>query len=286
MGLDIYTYRTKNFDEYKKFDKIIDEADKVNEDEWSRLDRGREYEEIPEAEREKISASAKKVALEYVKERGIDVDGKTSTWDIKNPHKETVDETSKVHPEHELFRVGYFRSSYNGSGINHILEDRIGITLYDIFQNNSEDYDFIPDWEDVKERALKARDDLKQAYEDIGNITVIEVNGYNREEQPQTTAEALAQYKSNLDSNKNNQNSFNNYSNSTGLYNFSESPYKVRAVIPGTSKYGFVKNVTYLVIEQSQDTVDFYLQALDIIAETADLALSDKEHVYFLGWSG
>src|SRR5690606_13005631 len=60
---------------------------------------------------------------------------------------EVPNEDSALHPEN-IFKVGYFRSSYNSSGINSVLYN-IGVpTLNDIFLPEGHDsYYVVPDWE-------------------------------------------------------------------------------------------------------------------------------------------
>lgn len=62
-----------------------------------------------------------------------------------NDFLSSVNMPSKKYPNH-YFRIGYFRSSYNSSGINYVLRDRLGIDLYDIFDAKDSGYYVEPDW--------------------------------------------------------------------------------------------------------------------------------------------
>lgn len=297
MGLDIYTHRTQDMAKYKEVIRQIEELEKISEDEWENnpLTAGKKYEEITDADKDTVS----NLAHEKQRTRAKELDVTYTTWgDTKynewiNPHDEEFEETSKVHPEHALFKLGYFRSSYNPSGINHILEDRIGISLYDIFDySNDEEVDpFIPDWAEVKRKAIKARKDLKKAYDSTGSVAISEFtynefSGSPSDYDVKSEADALKIYQDTLEAHKDDEEP-SSFSNGKGSF-FFDSPMQVKAIITGVRKRFFVDESLpsqFVIYEQSDDTANFYLEALDIIAETADVALVDKNNIYFLSWS-
>jgi hypothetical protein len=295
MGLDISTYRTANFDKVMERKKKEQEIGQLGEDIWENDEATKDlaYEDMTDEDKKRLRDASHEVKVKAAKEAGLEYAevGDDFTWyEFKNDDMEPIEEKSKVHPDHQLYKVGYFRSSYNEGGINHILNDRIGITLYNIFDysDKDEDYYFKPDWKSVKEKTIKAKEDLKKAYDRSGNVHIMAIQNYgerNGEELPTDSSEALAMYQTELDRfNESKDKGFEVYHNYRGLYNFSDTPYKVRALIHGKDKYGFSESTTY-VIYDGYDENNFYLDALDIIVETADLALSDPDNDYFVSWS-
>lgn len=86
--------------------------------------------------------------------------------------KEQIPADSKLYPEH-LFKIGYFRSSYNGSGINLILLLRGFMCLYQLF-DYSGDHVFQPNWRKAKENTVKTIADLRHHIE----INSLDLNWY------------------------------------------------------------------------------------------------------------
>lgn len=65
-----------------------------------------------------------------------------------------IEEDSPRHPE-VYFKIGYFRSSYNSSGINHVLRDLDLPDLYDIFSvTDSDGYYVFVDWMSAKRKIV------------------------------------------------------------------------------------------------------------------------------------
>jgi len=100
---------------------------------------------------------------------GLDVylaNGKTYNTEWECDDYETIEINSTLYPEH-LFKIGYFRSSYNSGGINRVANRYSLLDLYDIFDPHS--YTFIPDWADAMKKCEAA---IKQwdayAMSDIG----------------------------------------------------------------------------------------------------------------------
>ena len=85
--------------------------------------------------------------------------------------REKIEQDSKKHPEH-MFKIGYFRSSYNGGGINSVL-DSLGFGgLYWIFDNKDQ-YEFAPDWEKSLKRVREVLDKFREFTDsDIGKYRV------------------------------------------------------------------------------------------------------------------
>lgn len=295
MGLDIYVYRTKNWDKYKETLDKINKAGKASEAVWEEheLSKGKSWNDIAEADRDVVSAAAKEAEEKTGKELGLKRDDNTSYPSWLNPYEEDLaEEKSKKHPKHELFNLGYFRSSYNGSGINSILTDRVGYSLYEIFEYNDDDeYEFTPNWIKVKKNALEAKAALKKAYKESGNVGVYHVSSNmfspDAGKEVNSDAKALEVYREEMKANGENggEREPYNYSNIKGEF-MPAKPLNVRALIHGVEQFGGARPATYVVFELDKGTPKFYLDALDIIAETAEMAIDDKEYTYYLHWSG
>jgi hypothetical protein len=147
MGLDVYLYRCKNIKAAEEYEKRQNTA----------------HDAFWEKSPDEASSLCDK-------------------WDEENPpdnnaKEESIELNSVLHPDH-MFRVGYFRSSYNGGGINNVLKMTVGKNLYDIFFPDGEQtqYKFVPDWN----RALKIAVDLRERYSTFrsknGRIRIIRVS--------------------------------------------------------------------------------------------------------------
>jgi len=106
MGLDIYLYRYNDLNKTRQKEEAYEKASEEN---WQRHG---EYKSLTDDQKEMIREENKKIALEM----GLDEDGS----DCSNYEK--MERDSSLYPEH-YFNMGYFRSSYNGSGIERILKN-------------------------------------------------------------------------------------------------------------------------------------------------------------------
>src|SRR6476619_807072 len=113
MGLDVYLYRYERPAEEIEAEEAEYEAE--SERIWTEVGGSRKYEELTEAERDEASRRTKAVAAA----RGL------GDWG-SHPARVKIEQPSAKYPDH-YFKVGYFRSSYNASGIDHILSDRINV---------------------------------------------------------------------------------------------------------------------------------------------------------------
>lgn len=204
-------------------------------------------------------------------------------------------EDSKLDPEH-IFKLGYFRSSYNDGGINSHLFDRGFNTLYDIFPNCENDGYYIEaDWEN----ALKETQSIIKAYGDYlendptakvyASVEYFRLPSLSREEELNRSEglsrkRAMDVYREKLKEIK------ESPWLSTHCQAFSD---KIGVWFPnGLKLYGillFSNGIVYIhdgggVIEGKED---FYLTALKIVEETIQFVLDqeDPQH-YYLGWSG
>jgi hypothetical protein len=138
MGLDVYVHK---FDDFETNQRVEEEVQKLEEEIWA------EYGAYDSLTDEQKNEAVKRVQVIYF-EHGLNNYGENTNG------KETLKNNSTKYPEH-LFKVGYFRSSYNDGGINRVLEQLLGENsdLYYVF--NVEDGGYINvDWEEAKKRAV------------------------------------------------------------------------------------------------------------------------------------
>lgn len=270
MGLDIYLRKCADLDAAKA-------AEKAAEDEKEALlESAGGYEKCTEEQKEEIRAKSK------------EIDDKHG---IKSCSHESIEELdgvdSKIAPEH-MFKIGYFRSSYNGAGIENVMR-KLGLpTMRDIFQTGDE-YEFKPDWDD----ALACVNDAIQRYEahlngKMGKYAVMELrpiysHGASSEK------EAMDMFEEKLSQDR--PADFNHFSNANG--EFMMSGMKVVAVI--TKKFTPPANIlnsptSYVVYEKeapADGKEDWYLTALKIVRESIEhvIAQGDRQNFYLV-WSG
>lgn len=266
MGLDVYLYHCED---REKIRAIEAQAEHESEAVWKRGLNGRRYEELNETEKETL----RKEAEEVYKNLDCDNCGQhTSVKSIKMP--------SKIHPKH-YFSIGYFRSSYNGSGINRVLSN-IGLdTLQEIMGVSDGDYEVFHDWK----KCLKNVDTVLKQYREhiaspLGRFGVIEVGRPFGEPNISTAEEAFKLFAKERESNR--PGGFTSYSNVNG--EFYHDGMKIHAIIPSSNRFV----MSYLVYErETDDEGDFYLQALEIVKETCQYVLGQKDpENYYMHWSG
>lgn len=260
MGLDVYLYKYKNFKKTREVeDKYEEESDKIYASFGG-------YDEMTDEDKDK----ARGLCLKLKEELNLDEFAPTN-----------IELDSKKYPEH-MFKVGYFRSSYNSSGTNRVLKDLIGMDLYTIF-NPNDDYHIKPNWSSALISAKKAVDKLKLFKQKNGNIMAVETeNPFMKLDPsaPKNNHEVLNLF---LEEKKK-KSAFDSYSNSKGSFFFG-SPLKTLAFISGFDYLG--NKTVYLVCEGDDDNLDWYIQALEIVVETCEYVLSQEDSdKYYLHWSG
>lgn len=268
MGLDIYLHRCAD----RETAKQAEEAYSAYTDSlWSATSQ--EYKDIPESTKEEIRAKSETRAAEL----GIK--------DYDHESVEKIELDSKFYPEH-MFKIGYFRSSYNGGGIERVLGNLGLPTLHDILGYAGE-YEFAPDWaaalERCKDAVLRYSAELEISGGEL-RVMRSEMNMFtSRHEFPQSEEQALTVFKKE----KERGSSFGDgYGNINGDFFFKEG-LRVLAVIPGISRILREQPCTYLIIRnEGAAEENWYLQALKIVQETIEyvLAQKDPQHFYF-HWS-
>jgi len=197
--------------------------------------------------------------------------------------RESVEINSTLYPEH-MFKIGYFRSSYNSGGLNTVLGTYGIPDLYGIFEYaccNSRL--FKPNWK----RSLARCDDAITQYRAIldGLLKGIRIHNVTcgpigKGKLPQNTQEVFEIVKHELSRDPKLQ--FTNYGNASGEFYLEGET--VIALVRGVSVCG---PCMYVVTREESSPGDWYLQALEIIRETIQYVLAQPDRRKFsLSWSG
>lgn len=259
MGLDVYLYRYVNRKETEEREKKYQEfQNKI----WAEAG---DYDSLSSEKKDELRDKCK----EYAKSLGLD------EWGDDNLTKFKVEENSTLYPEH-MFKIGYFRSSYNGGGINRVLANMGLPTLGDIMGAEDE-YVFQPNWK-------KALDNVESVIEQLktnGAYRVEAISGnWFKDNGIKSEAQALEVFMKEMEGHKG---ADYGYSNANGHF-YMNDPIKVLALIPGKQTILGERDCTYVVTE-SDNT--WYIQALEIVKETIQYVLnSETEEQYYLHWSG
>lgn len=137
MGLDVYLYKYDDMDAVKQRREVYDTATTKA---WTFGNR--EYSALSQEEKDTARKAQKAAALEI----GLSEGG-------NDPQEHKVEIDSRLYSDH-MFKVGYFRSSYNEGGFNRVMPPICGTSLNDLFPSN--EYEFRPDWADSRRRAIAA----------------------------------------------------------------------------------------------------------------------------------
>lgn len=265
MGLDIYLTRYENFEDTQKRET---EYSEYSETLWKKHD-DKKYEDIPEEVKEEIRKKEEDKANEL----------NLGEWGSDETNVKTIEIDSEKYPDH-YFKVGYFRSSYNGGGINRVLSNLGLPTLNEMFMVEKDDYYIQPDWKKVIENVKKVLEDFrnKGAY----RIQEISSNIFSDRDLPNTPKEAMDVFNEELDKQKD-RDYEGGYSNINGEF-YPNTGLKVLALIPGKTEFFGSRDCIYVVTESEND---WYYQALEIVIDTCEFVLKqeDKEK-YYLRWSG
>lgn len=262
MGLDVYLHKV---DDYEKMRRLEAEGEEQESLIWK--DYG-EYNDMTDEQREQARAR---------------IDAARAAIGLTGPYggypNERIRIDSASHPDH-IFKIGYFRSSYNGGGINSFFR-RIGLPdLYDLFGAENDNQP-LTDWEAARPRVVDCIAALKQKM-DAGIVDCFDVsaNMFSSGGEPQSGEEAISLYKKETSGDH----SFDAWSSRAGTF----YPKGIECIgfIPG-KKYG--SPCTFVMYKVTPKNIEFYLHALEIVLETIDyvLAQSDRsQFCYYLSWSG
>lgn len=263
MGLDVYLYK---YSDYQKSQENEKAYDKYSEMLYSSIEGIEDFELVKEAKE-----GIKKKLEDKATELGL------GEWGEDVTHKKRIELDSVLHPDH-YFKIGYFRSSYNGSGINCILRDLSIPDLYDIFKPN-EEYSFSPDWN----HALTVVEKSIKMYKKDKGFRVVPISGniFSPDDVPVTGAAAMKIFNQNLK--RNGKSEHTAYSNRDGEFYLDTCGLQVHGLIPGK---GFMDKPCTYVVYKDMDGHKFILNALEVVKETIEYVLASGEsHKFYLSWS-
>ncbi len=266
MGLDVHLYRYHDFESSTRRET---EYETRSNEVWEKAGK---YDDLSTEEKDLVTLKTQEIA----KELGLD------KWGSDEGGKEGVELDSGLYPDH-MFKIGYFRSSYNSGGINSILRSSTQKDLYWIFQPDRDEYHVHPNWLECREKAEIALEEFlnwMQAFPDIGceEISFLGPSEIDSKEK------ALEVFGKHFKKEKQ-QCSFERYSCKEGHF-YIDSPLEVLAVLPGTRSLFSSPDPCAYVIYREPGKYEWYKQALEVVVETIDYVLSqpDPEN-YVLHWS-
>lgn len=263
MGLDVYLYHYKNFNQSQELEKEYqDYSDEIYE-KFKMID--------PDFSKE-TSDRVRQLCQEKAAELGLDEYGDDAGG------KTRIEQDSVIHPDH-YFKIGYFRSSYNGSGINGVLQNLGIYGLYEIF-NPDDRYCFNPDWNHALQMVNESIEALKK---DKGfRILTVSPNLFDQDNVPGDPLSALNIFQEEEKKNSKNKN-FLCYSNRHGEFYLDKKGLTVHGMIPGKDFFG--RPCTYIVYKDLEGK-KYMLQSLEIVKETIEFVLAQNNpQEYFLHWS-
>lgn len=264
MGLDVYLYHCPDRKSAAEIERQYSTRSDVI---WEKHSKGREFNKIPESDRE----AARVECLALSKELGVEDDG-------THPSAKSVRNDSSKYPEH-LFKVGYFRSSYNSGGINSYLS-RLGLPDLGWIFDVKDEYEIVPDWEQAKRRAAEVLAKLNSVDTSF-DVFELHPNPFvDPATFPSSAEAARAAYLKECAG----EHSFPAYENTVGYFN--REGMKVLGLINGTRDFlGRTIPCVFVVHEKVKDP--YYTEALEIVIETCDFVLAQPDpQDYYLHWSG
>ena len=282
MGLDVYLYRySADPDVIQAAEHAYSEA--IEEELYGDNADPNMSDETKAAKRAEIAARWPDAKLDSWGESGL---------------REQINEPSAKYPD-DICSVGYFRSSYNESGMNNRLRHTVGRDLDWIFGvTDHSEYRVKPDWDQSLTRVDTVIAEVERFIGTTGNVSVHKAS-FNPFIDPSELADsskrALEIYqveKAKADAREGEK---FDYSNRDGLFTM-VYPMRVKAVIAGF-EVGFTGQpmpVQYLIVEndpvgdgdEEPSGLGWALQSLHVIKETIEwvLAQPDKDRMV-LHWS-
>lgn len=263
MGLDVYLERCKDFAAAAaREEEYNNRADEI----WNQFGK-LTYEQMTDDQKKKCRAACKKLC----EKMGLSQFG-------RDPSREKIEIDSEIYPKH-MFKIGYFRSSYNSGGINDVLR-KLGLPdLYFVFQPPKDGSGFFPDWKNCLIHAKELLEQYRQKREQTGNIFTVDLHHllmFGQSGIPQSIAEAVDAYTKKRDEHnaaikKNGHPGYDAFSCREGDFWMGE-PLKVVAAIPYLNSYDNLPS-TVLICQKAESESDWYEEALEVVIETCEWAL-------------
>ena len=265
MGLDVYLHRYG-----EDIDSLLAKREEYKKKCGELWESYGSYDTMSSQDKDAVNNQCQELAVVM----GLPVD---EYGDVDMP-SDRVEMDSRQYPDH-MYKIGYFRSSYNEGGINHVLDAAIGESLYSIFPESEENPSYIlkVDW-----TAAKARiQDVRKRFGEYLSTMPYRVTACARHNEDGATSDAQAMeiFKQHLAKKKSD---FPSYSSKEGDF-YLQDPLPVVAAIPGRDVIG--AKCVYLVYRDAG--MQWYADALAIVEETIDYVLQqDNPEQYRFIWSG
>lgn len=264
MGLDVYLAKYQDFELSCELESKYYQGTDAN---WHSI--GKPYSLILGEDKIEVETRNKELAVAL----GLQEDG-------SDKRVEFIELPSTKYPDH-FFKIGYFRSSYNDGGLDHILRDRIDTDLEEMFCPLDQ-YKFRPSWDAALVKATLALEKLKTAIAEEGPWRVSSNEVTSGATRVQSTREALVKFLESAEEYKKSpQTGFESYGNLTGWFTPGGEPLKVRAIIPGM-QYG---RATIYVVFEGESGLKSYVESMEIVVETCEWALANEPEKCYLHWS-
>lgn len=286
MGLNVSLFKFQNFDDFHKTKVSFQDAgDCLAKEFYSKVATDR-YDELNESQQKELDAQMEALCKSY----GVDMYGEP----LEDSHH-SIEEPSDKYPEH-MFKIGYWRSSYNDGGFNTVCGNLFGKTLYDIFEEVSvNEFYFRPDWEKALEAAKSFLAEFQARVEEVGDYKVMEIfynefKDFSKEEvvNQQTALEAF------LEEMERREDTVLGAGWQSRKGRFYPKGISVFGVVEGKASATMHgnKHAQYVVYkptfeDENEGTYDWYVKATEIVIETIEYVLAqDDPSQYVLGWSG
>lgn len=264
MGLDARLHHFEDFEEYNRISEAYEEELSALSDSLLHSTK---------TERERV---AKREFLRH--KYGVDEWGEPSG-------KTNIDLPSVKHPDH-LFKIGYWRSSYNRAGFDHIVGTLTGKTLYDVVVGVDDfTYYIQPDWKAALEKAKDLLTMLRHRVEVVGDYQVMKVSTIFRHEDTEVDSDgkALDTFLQQMGKSRSNQ----AWSCEEGT--FMPEGIQVFGIVNGIDTVLNSKVLAnYIIFTSGEEghTYDWYIHAAEIVVETIEYVLAqDDPEKYYLSWS-
>lgn len=273
MGLDVYLYR---YDDYGQDKATQAEYDRRTEAIW---------EQHGGFENAKAAGLLEQVQLEegtIAAALGMVTKMIGTYKSYVPPGEQKIDRPSALYPKH-LYRVGYFRSSYNPGGLNSVLSRLRVPGLYEIFEHEEQESEFQPDWALAKAAVVEAIETLQDKLQVpiYDAMSVADYSGNHATSAREAIDRFEAEHAEYEEARRKKNGKMDSYSNKFGDY--FQKGVTIYAAIQGKNVLG--NPCTYLITKGNKE-YQWYLQALQVVEETIDWVLAQPDRAkYWLRWS-
>lgn len=209
------------------------------------------------------------------------------------PPAEHIEIDHPKYPDH-LFKIGYWRSSYNEGGINSIARkygfpDLYQITFGDKDEDDGSEYHVWPNWMEVWKRAEAALVKYDEVIGKLGGVSTrtVRMKSWGPGSKPTNEQEALTtflKHREQMWERTDSGNEAYSYSSAEGEF-WMAHPQEIVAAIPGTEEWlGTAEPCMYLML--NEEIPETYRQSLEIVRDTALHCIDQgPEALFYLGWS-